>query len=116
MAGLIQLEHHAPARCAAVEGSAVEVARRVANHTAGRVSPVGPAREVVQHGLAAGGIQLEYHAPARCAAVDSSPVKVAGRVADHARLGIRPLRQACEMVQQGFSRRLRLHRCRRHGG
>ena len=115
MAGLIQLEHHAPARCAAVEGSAVEVARRVANHTAGRVSPVGPAREVVQHGLAAGGIQLEY-APARCAAVDSSPVKVAGRVADHARLGIRPLRRACEMVQHGFSRRLRLYRCRRHGG
>ena len=58
-----QFEYH-PGRPFPSRGSgAKEVAGRVADHSCLGATPIGPAREGVQHGLMAGGIQLVHDAP-----------------------------------------------------
>src|ERR1022692_4148643 len=98
MAGRVQLVDHSAAvgtveaRNAATASGPVEVACRVADHTV-RLAPIGPAREVIQHRLMAGRIQLENDAApaaletARYAAQGSGPIEVALRVANHTRVG-----------------------------
>jgi len=67
------------------DSSPVEIAGRVADHSCLRTVPVGPAREVVQDSLMACGIHLVYDAGFRGATLASSPVEVAGRIADYSR-------------------------------
>ena len=98
IAGRIEFEHHAQVRRAAIIGSPVELAGRVADHTGIRVAPIGPAREAVQHRLMAGGIDLEHYACSRCATIGSRSVEVAGRVAHHT-IRVCPIVPAREGVQ-----------------
>src|ERR1017187_7272715 len=105
MAGRIQLIYDARARRAATQRSSIEVAGRVADHSCRRAAPIGPAREAAQHSLTAGGIQLVHYAVAvwggnACrAALASSSVEVARRVADHSCIGIASIGPARETVQ-----------------
>jgi len=77
MAGRVEFEHHARARCAATVGSPVEATGRVEDHTCVGVAAIVPAREAVQHGLMASRIDFEHHAESVTATL-SNPVEVAG--------------------------------------
>src|SRR5207245_11540063 len=70
---------------------------------------LGAARAAVQHGLFAGWIQLVHHARTHRAAAESSPVEVAGRVADHTGSGSTAIGTAGEAVQYSlFAGRIQL--------
>src|ERR1700691_5348609 len=104
-AGGVQLEHYsATARAylgpddAAERRSAVEIARRVADHRGVGVGPVRAAREVVQYRLRAGGIQLEDYPVAGAAALPGGAVEIALRVPDQSRGWVPPM-QSPEVVQ-----------------
>src|ERR1035438_1479875 len=107
MAGRIHLVYDTEVRRAATASSSIEVAGRVADHSCVGPTSIGTTREAVQHRLMAGGIHLVYDACVRRATIVSSSVEVAGRVADHARLGVGSFRRACKVVQHDFTRAMR---------
>src|ERR1700722_6448381 len=95
LAGGSQLVHHAAcegapwARGSSEGGGSVEVTGLIANHAIG-CAPIGTARERVQHGVIAGGVQLKDNSLAliavgQLAVVVRRPVEIAGRIADHTR-------------------------------
>ncbi len=57
----------------------------------------------MQYGFLTRGIQLEDYAGAARAAVARGAVKVARRIAEQASLRIRPVRPACEGIEQGLA-------------
>ncbi len=98
LASRIQPVHRAIGRCASAERGPEENPVRVVDDASGRLPPVGPAREVVQHRHLACWVQLIHHTAAGGATVVSSAVNVPRRIEDHTCVGIVSIR-AREAVQ-----------------
>src|SRR5712691_1675831 len=66
----------------------IESAGCVADQTCHRVGPIRRVSEVVQHGLLAGGVNLEYCSSIGSAAVVGNPINVSGCIPDQSSVGI----------------------------
>src|ERR1700691_223789 len=100
--GGIQLVHDAFVRRSAQKSSSINVTGRVADHSPVGVGPIGPAREVVQHALMAGAVQLVHYPCVPRAALVSSAKKITRRVANHSRVWVASVYRTRKAVEHRF--------------